>query len=292
MDSKLAGTRLPPSAVHTIIEVGYGTVSTASELGCLLHLEKSSVSRMLKKLLSEGLLSVEPALTDKRIQMLRLSPAGKKLLGQIEEFAREQLLSALSESSNVDLQIIEDGLSAFSGALRGNAPGVQPREVDILEGYQPCIVADVTGLHASFYSENYSFGAVFERKVATEISEFLGRIGNPMNTIFSAYQGHRCLGTISIDGEDLDGNSAHLRWFIVDQNAHGSGVGKQLMKCATAFVDCQGFSETKLWTFEGLEAARHLYEIFGFHLVEERVGSQWGTVVNEQEFIRPRFEIV
>lgn len=287
MDSKLADTQLPPSAVHTIIEVGYGTVSNASELGSLLNLEKSSVSRMLKKLVSEGLLRVDPDSSDKRVQLLGLSQSGKILLGQIEEFGRAQLLSALSDSSNVGLQIIEDGLSAFSGALCGDAPTEQPKDAHILEGYQPCIVASITGLHSSFYSENCGFGAVFERKVATEVSEFLGRIEKPINTVFSAYQGHRFLGSISIDGEDLGGNAAHLRWFIVDQDAHGLGVGKRLMRCATAFVDSQGFCETRLWTFQGLDAARHLYEISGFHLAEEKVGSQWGTTVTEQEFIRP-----
>ncbi|PXW81897.1 hypothetical protein BZA02_103168 [Ruegeria sp. P4] len=47
MQKGLAGTDLSPSAVHTILEIGHGTVATASALGPLLHLEKSSVSRLL-----------------------------------------------------------------------------------------------------------------------------------------------------------------------------------------------------------------------------------------------------
>jgi hypothetical protein len=39
-------------------------------------------------------------------------------------------------------------------------------------------------------------------------------------------------------------------------------------------------------TIEGLEAARHLYEKYGFHLVEERSGEQWGRRVLEQRFER------
>lgn len=290
MDSKLAGTQLPPSAVHTIIEVGYGTVSTASELGSLLHLEKSSISRMLKKLEAEGLLTVEPDVSDRRVQVLRLSPSGKALLGQIETFARAQLLSALSAGSKAELQIIEDGLSAFSGALRGEVSDRSLKAVDILQGYQPCIIARITGLHASFYSENYGFGSVFERKVATEMSEFLGRIDRPMNIVFSAWQAGRFLGSISIDGEDLGDNTAHLRWFIVDPDAQGLGVGKRLMQCGVDFIDSQEFSESRLWTFQGLDAARHLYEFFGFHLAEESLGSQWGTPVTEQMFVRPKLQ--
>lgn len=37
-----------------------------------------------------------------------------------------------------------------------------------------------------------------------------------------------------------------------------------------------------------VDAARHLYESCGFVLVEERRGTQWGTEVMEQRYIRRR----
>jgi hypothetical protein len=40
-----------------------------------------------------------------------------------------------------------------------------------------------------------------------------------------------------------------------------------------------------LWTFQGLDAARRLYEKHGFRLAEEREGSQWGERVLEQRFV-------
>ena len=141
-------------------------------------------------------------------------------------------------------------------------------------------------MHASFYSKNYGFGAAFERKVATEMSEFMGRIDRPMNATISAYRGDQLLGSVSLDGEDLGESTAHLRWFIVSPNAHGFGIGKRLIERVTAFVDENGFRQTRLWTFQGLDAARHLYESVGFQLVDEKPGSQWGTEVIEQEFTR------
>jgi hypothetical protein len=52
------------------------------------------------------------------------------------------------------------------------------------------------------------------------------------------------------------------------------------------FVDAKGFEETQLWTFNGLHAARHLYESNGFKLAEENLGNQWGTEILEQRFCR------
>jgi len=51
------------------------------------------------------------------------------------------------------------------------------------------------------------------------------------------------------------------------------------------FVD-ERFDETYLNTFKGLDAARHLYESFGFQLTHEEAGTQWGSTVTEQQFRR------
>ena len=46
----------------------------------------------------------------------------------------------------------------------------------------------------------------------------------------------------------------------------------------------KSFRKVYLWTFEGLDAARHLYEKSGFCLVEQREGMEWGIKVLEQKF--------
>ncbi|MCP4211842.1 MAG: GNAT family N-acetyltransferase, partial [Halieaceae bacterium] len=162
-----------------------------------------------------------------------------------------------------------------------------PNTVTRSSGYAPTVVGRVTALHASYYANNYGFGAVFESKVATEMSEFLSRIDHPDNEIWSASLAGQIVGSVSIDGQDLGTGKAHLRWFIVDECARGHGVGKRLMSAAMQFVNERQFKETHLWTFKGLEAARSLYEREGFSLIKESTGKQWGTEVLEQKFIRP-----
>ena len=58
------------------------------------------------------------------------------------------------------------------------------------------------------------------------------------------------------------------------------------MTSAMRFVDEQQFLETYLWTFKGLNSARHQHESFGFTLADEFAGNQWGSKVTEQRFIR------
>ncbi|NNF78437.1 MAG: GNAT family N-acetyltransferase, partial [Rhizobiales bacterium] len=80
---------------------------------------------------------------------------------------------------------------------------------------------------------------------------------------------------------------SHLRWFIVSDALRGTGVGRTLLGEALNFCDRQGFKETHLWTFKGLDAARRLYEANGFVLADEYWGDQWGKKVREQRFARP-----
>ena len=289
MQRGLAGTQLSPSAVHTIMELGYGTASNASDLANMLHLEKSTVSRLVQKLLKDGLIKGEAISADRRSRQLGLTGEGKALFRTLEDFGRQQIKSAFEYLAPHDLAAIETGLTLFGTALRGKETKASgSNEVEIREGYCSGLVASVVGLHAAYYATNYGFGSVFERKVATEVSEFMGRIENSMNNTFSAFLGHTLLGSVSIDGEDLEEGVSHLRWFIVSPESQGMGIGSLLLERATSFVDAAGFHQTRLWTFKGLDVARHLYEKHAFVLVRENRGKQWGTEVIEQEFVRNR----
>ncbi|MBQ2263070.1 MAG: MarR family transcriptional regulator [Loktanella sp.] len=136
MQKGLAGTELSPSAVHTIIELGYGKVTNASDLAALLHLEKSSVSRLVQKLESDGLIKVRLDLSNKRSRFLSLTQDGQDLLGEIEGFARRQLRSALDALSANDVAQIETGVILFAKCLSAEGERVTYAvpEVKVQEG--------------------------------------------------------------------------------------------------------------------------------------------------------------
>lgn len=155
---------------------------------------------------------------------------------------------------------------------------------NIQQGYQPGCIGDVVGLHARFYSKASGFGVYFEAKVAIEFAEFARSLPSPTRALWLHVDGGRTLASLAIDGDDASGTT-HLRWFIVDDALRGAGTGRQLLALAMDFVDAH-FNETVLWTFKGLDAARHLYESAGFVLEHEAEGAQWGATVVEQRFRR------
>lgn len=157
-------------------------------------------------------------------------------------------------------------------------------EIKIAKGYVPGALGRVAELHGIYYHDHWRFGLFFEAKVAVELSEFLKRYDERRDGFWTASVDGRTEGSITIDGIHAENKGAHLRWFIVSDALRGKGLGGQLINTAVGFCRREGYRKIYLWTFEGLGAARHLYEKAGFRLVEERRGAQWGREVNEQRF--------
>lgn len=150
----------------------------------------------------------------------------------------------------------------------------------------PGAIGRIVELHARDYHGLVGFGLAFEARVAREMCSFCERFDAARDGMWLAMDGERIEASITIDGLHAGEEGAHLRWFIASDQARSTGIGGVLMQAAMAFCDAQGYRRVHLDTFEGLDAARRLYERHGFRLVHQQRGAQWGREVNEQRFER------
>jgi GNAT superfamily N-acetyltransferase len=154
----------------------------------------------------------------------------------------------------------------------------------ISTGYLPGAIGRIVELHANYYYLNWGFGVFFEARVAKEMSEFLSSFEEARDGFWIVSLNDRIEGGIAIDGIKARTDGAHFRWFIVSPEVRGQGFGRRLMEEAISFCRKKDYRKVYLETFEGLHAARHLYEKFGFRLVHQAEGTQWGKKVTEQKF--------
>ena len=70
--------------------------------------------------------------------------------------------------------------------------------------------------------------------------------------------------------------TARLRLLHVEPAARGRGLGKALVQQCTEFARQAGYGRIVLWTNSVLTAARHLYEVEGYRLVEEEEMENFG----------------
>lgn len=289
MSTTLAATEYSPSAVHTLLEIENSGSMTAIQLAQILGLEKSTVSRMLGKLIVAGEIKEIQAVNDGRSKSLQLTDKGRNTARKINEYGEMRVIQAIENLAQSQQKQIAQGLMSYANALvacRSDPLTVVNKNIEIVSGYRAGMIGRIAEMHGNYYSKNYGFGHFFEGKVASSLAEFSERVHQECNNIWLAIYNDQIVGSIAIDGQDLGNNEAHLRWFILDDQCRGSGVGKKLLAEAITFCDQKEFSAVQLWTFSGLDVARKLYESFGFKLAKEWEGNQWGKTMLEQQFTR------
>ncbi len=151
-------------------------------------------------------------------------------------------------------------------------------------GYFPGVIGMITEAHAVYYHEHWGFDVSFETQVGRELSEFVAAFQKGRDGFWVTTVGDRFGGSVAIDGQESATEGARLRWFIVVPPLQGTGLGKDLLVRAVEFCRQRKYRRVYLWTFEGLDAARALYEGEGFRLCEEHTVNQWGQNITEQMY--------
>ena len=153
-----------------------------------------------------------------------------------------------------------------------------------ITGYYPGAIGKITGLHATYYNENWGLDVTFETQVGKELSEFIDQFHPERDGLWIAKISGTFAGSVAIEGSGLNRDAARLRWFIVAPEFQGRNIGLKLLRKAISFCREKKYGEIYLWTFKGLDRARSFYESEGFMLSEEKNAHQWGIDLTEQMF--------
>jgi ribosomal protein S18 acetylase RimI-like enzyme len=132
----------------------------------------------------------------------------------------------------------------------------------------------MTYMHGKLYHELCGYDRNFERFVARELDEFLEQYDTEKDRIWIAEKGGKIVGTIVIQGRS--GYVAQLRYFLLDPDARGHGLGKRLMQEAMDFCRDKNYTNVYLLTTEELGTAAELYRRHGFKITKREETTLWG----------------
>lgn len=144
---------------------------------------------------------------------------------------------------------------------------------------------DIPGIikkHAELYSAEYGFDATFEDYVAAAVDKFCQTYDPKKENIWVVKVNGALAGCIAI--VKAAEKTAQLRWFLVDRNFRGQGLGKKLMRAAINFCKDNEYELIYLWTVDKLIPARLLYQSFGFRLTETIEHDLWGQHLVEERW--------
>ena len=90
------------------------------ELADFLHVEHSTMSRNIKKLVQAGLVDIYQDEKDKRRKVITLSAAGESRLAEATDSINETISKILEVLDDEEIEIVIHGIHRYCEALKGN----------------------------------------------------------------------------------------------------------------------------------------------------------------------------
>ncbi len=164
---------------------------------------------------------------------------------------------------------------------RNSKSGGELASVQVRHDLRPGDIGAVVSMHGLIYAREHGFDATFEAYVAGPLAEFV-MARRSRDRIWLAERNGKLVGSVAI--VEAAARNAQLRWFLVDPQARGTGLGRRLLADAVTFSKGSGYESLFLWTVNALAAAARLYREAGFVKTEARPGRMWGVNVVEERY--------
>ena len=154
-------------------------------------------------------------------------------------------------------------------------------DISIHTELRPGDIGYVTYMHGALYHKEYNYGIQFESYVAKGLCEFYEKYDPNRNRIWVCEHDARMIGFLLLMDR---GESAQLRYFLIEPEYRGIGLGSKLLNLYMDFLHERGYKKSYLWTTNELSTAAFLYKRLGFQLTEEKESTAFGKPLTEQRY--------
>ncbi|HLI92824.1 MAG TPA: GNAT family N-acetyltransferase [Puia sp.] len=155
-------------------------------------------------------------------------------------------------------------------------------EISIRRELRPGDLGYVMHRHGVLYSREFGYGIEFEAYVGGGLADFYGNYDPKADAVWVCEHGDRIVGFLALMHRAAA--TAQLRFFYLEPDYRGLGLGKTLMQAYMDFLAGRGYRRSYLWTTHELGAAAALYIRHGFRLTEEKESSAFGKRLREQRY--------
>jgi ribosomal protein S18 acetylase RimI-like enzyme len=136
-------------------------------------------------------------------------------------------------------------------------------------------------LHGKLYHQEYGYGLQFESYVAESLHEFYQQYNPTTSRVWMCEHQGKIIGFLFLMNRN---DAAQLRYFLIEPEYRGIGLGRKLMDLYMEFLKESGYKKSYLMTTHELYAASHLYKNYGFTLTHEKQSDSFGKPLKEQRY--------
>lgn len=272
LDRYILNSTFSFSEIRILYEIGQSVQCTAKYLVETVRIDPGYLSRIISKFEERGYICRERSSQDGRYYKLFLSDKGKEILADMSRQSDRQIAELLHDTSETEQKQLVKSMASIEAILtRDKSP---ESAVTIRAGLRPGDAGEILALHGKIYSGDLGYNHEFEGYVCHTLSAFFKRYDPEKDGFWFAQDGDKIVGCIAIVAHSK--TIAQLRWFLLEPDYRGRGLGKLLLDRALEFSRANGFSSVYLETTADQKTALVMYQKSGFVKTEERPEHQWG----------------
>jgi DNA-binding MarR family transcriptional regulator/N-acetylglutamate synthase-like GNAT family acetyltransferase len=271
LDEGLHHSPFSLTEVRVMYEIFHHPGITATGVREALALDAGYLSRILRGLRRQGLVSARAPATDRRRRTLTLTERGLRTFEGLNARSSEEVGAMLARLSRAQRSELVRAMRGIEGLL---GRPVQGSDEVVLRDPLPGELGWVVKRHGEIYTAEYGWNAEFEGMVAEIVGQFVSSLDPKMERCWIAELRGEPAGSIFLVRDTAA--VAKLRLLLVEPWARSYGVGSRLVDACLAFAREAGYAKVRLWTNAELDAARRLYERAGFRMIEESRANRFG----------------
>lgn len=155
-------------------------------------------------------------------------------------------------------------------------------DINIRTEIRPGDLGYVIHRHGKLYGDEYNYGVSFETYVGLGLHEFYKNYNPDKDRVWICEHNNKIIGFVLL--MHRENNAAQLRYFYLEPEYRGIGLGKKLMQLFMDFLRKKGYQSAYLWTTNELSAAAYLYTRHGFELSESKQSLAFEKPLHEQRY--------
>ena len=152
--------------------------------------------------------------------------------------------------------------------------------ISIRTGLNPGDIGFVNYLHGYLIAKE--FGLFCDTYIAEGLIEFYNNYDKNLDKVWICEYERKIIGSIFL--MHRDNLTAQLRYFILEPEFRGIGLGSKLMNLYMEFFHHCRYKKSYLWTINEFVNATNLYKKTGFKLTEEKESDRFGKRTIEQRY--------
>jgi DNA-binding MarR family transcriptional regulator/N-acetylglutamate synthase-like GNAT family acetyltransferase len=271
LDEGLHHSPFSLTEVRVLYQIFHHPGITATGVREALALDAGYLSRILRGLRRQGLVSARAHVADRRRRTLTLTERGLRTFGGLNARSSEEVGAMLARLSRPQRKELVRAMRGIEGLLDRPIAG---SEGVVLRDPLPGELGWVVKRHGEIYAAEYGWNAEFEGLVAEIVGRFATSFDRRVERCWIAELRGEPAGSIFL--MNATAKVAKLRLLLVEPWVRGHGVGTGLVDACLAFARDVGYARIRLWTNAELHAARRLYQRAGFVMTEESRAHRFG----------------